>query len=152
MSSLEAREVTIKHRFREEVYSYLEAGQDLSMGDKLLVNQEVNAFMEDHKAATGKLPGYFWEDTCVWIIRERLQKFGFTMPDVEQSFRSRFSDIAHAVFNIGMHTGNIDAYRELMSLYLRPEVDNYYPKPRLKHPFPHKTWQQVIEEDFASCR
>jgi hypothetical protein len=70
-------------RFRNVALSFLGDGQELTSAEVRLVFDEIDQYFEDYKTAMGEYPGS--DLSTFYYFAWRLEKYGFTMPDLDRS-------------------------------------------------------------------
>jgi len=86
--------------FRQEIFRLLSEGQDLSNGEKMLVNQTLNKFTKNFKQATGENP--MWNFGTIYLIAPILEDFGFKLPEVDRWRKEDIQTINNYVERAGI--------------------------------------------------
>lgn len=91
-----------ENSFRQTIFDLLSEGQDLSVGEKMLVNQELNKFTEDFKLATRQSPTPLFG--TIYPIAPRLEAFGFKLPRVDKWREEDMKDMKNYAEKAGIKT------------------------------------------------
>jgi hypothetical protein len=71
-----------KISFRQAIFRLLAEGQVLSGAEKYLVNQEINKFVREYRAATGEEASALFGP--INLMAPRLEMLGFRLPTIQR--------------------------------------------------------------------
>lgn len=86
--------------FRQAIFDLLSEGQHLSVGEKMLVNQEIRKFTEDFKSVTSRDPTPLFG--TIYLIAPKLEAFGFKLPRVDKWREEDMRDMENYAHRAGI--------------------------------------------------